>query len=87
LPSYPESALAHLEEGVIIEQGMITPPVGLNLDVARMGLTETTIAAAPWILVVTAVLLPVNSVPDIAGCRESFSALLPDRAFHRSVAV
>ncbi len=53
-----------------MELGMITPPVGLNLYVAsglaRMGLTETTLAAAPWILVVTAVLLLVTYVPEIS---------------------
>ena len=40
---------------VNMEIGMITPPVGLNLYVAsgisRLGLTETTKACAPWILV------------------------------------
>jgi C4-dicarboxylate transporter, DctM subunit len=53
-----------------MELGMITPPVGLNLYVAsglaRMGLTEVTVAAAPWILVVTAILLLVTYVPQIA---------------------
>lgn len=53
-----------------MELGMITPPVGLNLYVAsglaRMGLTEVTMAAAPWILVVTAVLILVTYVPQIA---------------------
>ena len=53
-----------------MELGMITPPVGLNLYVAsglaRMGLTEVTLAAAPWILVVTAVLLLVTYVPQIS---------------------
>jgi C4-dicarboxylate transporter DctM subunit len=53
-----------------MELGMITPPVGLNLYVAsglaRMGLTEVTLAAAPWILVVTAILLLVTYVPQIA---------------------
>lgn len=53
-----------------MELGMITPPVGLNLYVAsglaRMGLTEVTVAAAPWILVVAAILLLVTYVPQIA---------------------
>jgi C4-dicarboxylate transporter, DctM subunit len=53
-----------------MELGMITPPVGLNLYVAsglaRMGLTDVTKAAAPWILVVTAVLLLVTYVPQIS---------------------
>ena len=53
-----------------MELGMITPPVGLNLYVAsglaKMGLTDVTKAAAPWILVVTAVLLLVTYVPEIS---------------------
>ncbi len=53
-----------------MELGMITPPVGLNLYVAsglaRMGLTEVTKAAAPWILPVAAVLLLVTYVPAIS---------------------
>lgn len=53
-----------------MELGMITPPVGLNLYVAsgmaKMGLTDVTKAAAPWILVVTAVLLLVTYVPQTA---------------------
>jgi len=53
-----------------MELGMITPPVGLNLYVAsglsKMGLTEVTKAAAPWILVVTAVLMLVTYVPEIS---------------------
>ena len=39
---------------------------GLKIVAARMGLTEVTLAAAPWILVVTAVLLLVTYVPQIA---------------------
>jgi len=53
-----------------MELGMITPPVGLNLYVAsglaNMGLTDVTKAAAPWIFVVTAVLLLVTYVPEIS---------------------
>lgn len=60
--------------GIIVvinmELGMITPPVGLNLFVAssmaKMSLTEVTIASSPWILVVTAVLLLVTYVPAIS---------------------
>ena len=55
---------------VNMELGMITPPVGLNLYVAsglaRMGLTDVTKAAAPWILVVTVVLMIVTYVPQIS---------------------
>ncbi len=53
-----------------MELGMITPPVGLNLYVAsglaKMGLTDVTKAAAPWMFVVTAVLLLVTYVPQIS---------------------
>ncbi len=53
-----------------MELGMITPPVGLNLYVAsglaKMGLTDVTKAASPWILVVTAVLLLVTYVPQLS---------------------
>ncbi len=55
---------------VNMEIGMITPPVGLNLYVASgisgMGLTETTKAAAPWILVMIAFLMLITYVPIIS---------------------
>jgi C4-dicarboxylate transporter, DctM subunit len=55
---------------VNMELGMITPPVGLNLYVAsglaKMGLTDVTQAAAPWILVVTIVLLLVTYIPALS---------------------
>jgi C4-dicarboxylate transporter DctM subunit len=55
---------------VNMEIGMITPPVGLNLYVAsgisKMGLTDTTKAAAPWILVMIAFLLVITYVPAIS---------------------
>jgi C4-dicarboxylate transporter DctM subunit len=55
---------------VNMELGMITPPVGLNLYVAsglaKMGLTEVTKAAAPWIVPVVIVLLLVTYVPQIS---------------------
>jgi C4-dicarboxylate transporter DctM subunit len=55
---------------VNMEIGMITPPVGLNLYVAsgisRLGLTETTKACAPWILVMLAYLLLITYVPAIS---------------------
>ena len=60
---------------VNMEIGMITPPVGLNLYVASgisgLGLTETTKACAPWILVMVAFLLLITYVPI-------FSTWLPD---------
>jgi C4-dicarboxylate transporter DctM subunit len=53
-----------------MEIGMITPPVGLNLyvasGIAKMGLTEVTMACAPWIVVMIAFLLLVTYVPAIA---------------------
>jgi C4-dicarboxylate transporter DctM subunit len=55
---------------VNMEIGMITPPVGLNLYVAsgisKLGLTETTKACAPWILVMLAFLLLITYVPIIS---------------------
>jgi C4-dicarboxylate transporter DctM subunit len=55
---------------VNMEIGMITPPVGLNLYVAsgisRLGLTETTKACAPWILVMMAYLVLITYVPAIS---------------------
>jgi C4-dicarboxylate transporter DctM subunit len=55
---------------VNMEIGMITPPVGLNLYVAsgisRLGLTETTKACAPWILVMMAYLMLITYVPAIS---------------------
>lgn len=55
---------------VNMEIGMITPPVGLNLYVAsgisRLGLTETTKACMPWILVMLAYLMLITYVPQIS---------------------
>ncbi len=55
---------------VNMEIGMITPPVGLNLYVAsgisRLGLTETTKACAPWILVMMLYLILITYVPSIS---------------------
>jgi C4-dicarboxylate transporter DctM subunit len=55
---------------VNMEIGMITPPVGLNLYVAsgisRLGLTETTKACAPWIMVMMAYLVLITYVPAIS---------------------
>jgi C4-dicarboxylate transporter DctM subunit len=63
-----------------MEVGLIHPPVGLNLyvasGIARMGLTETTIAFAPWIVVMVAYLMLVTYVPDIA-------MWLPDLVYRR----
>jgi len=55
---------------VNMEIGMITPPVGLNLYVAsgisRLGLTETTKACAPWIMVMMVYLIMITYVPAIS---------------------
>jgi C4-dicarboxylate transporter, DctM subunit len=55
---------------VNMEIGMITPPVGLNLYVAsgisRLGLTETTKACAPWIVVMLLYLLVITYIPAIS---------------------
>jgi C4-dicarboxylate transporter DctM subunit len=55
---------------VNMEIGMITPPVGLNLYVAsgisKLGLTETTKACAPWILVMMLFLILITYVPIIS---------------------
>ena len=55
---------------VNMEIGMITPPVGLNLYVAsgisRLGLTETTKACMPWILVMMLYLMLITYVPIIS---------------------
>jgi C4-dicarboxylate transporter DctM subunit len=55
---------------VNMEIGMITPPVGLNLYVAsgisRLGLTETTKACMPWILVMLVFLAVITYIPQIS---------------------
>ena len=55
---------------VNMEVGMCHPPVGLNLYVAsgisRLGLTETTKACAPWILVMLVYLMVITYVPQIS---------------------
>ncbi len=53
-----------------MEVGLIHPPVGLNLyvasGIAKMGLTETTVAFAPWIVIMVLYLLLITYVPEIA---------------------
>ncbi|CAA7612691.1 TRAP transporter large permease [Magnetospirillum sp. SS-4] len=55
---------------VNMEIGMITPPVGLNLYVAsgisKLGMTDTTKAAAPWLLTMLAFLMLITYVPEIS---------------------
>jgi len=53
-----------------MEVGLLHPPVGLNLYVAsgisKMGLTETTRAFAPWLVVMVLYLLLVTYVPAVS---------------------
>ena len=55
---------------VNLEVGLVTPPVGLNLYVASgisgLGLTDTTKACLPWILVMLLYLLLLTYVPIIS---------------------
>ncbi|MBF0181897.1 MAG: TRAP transporter large permease subunit [Magnetococcales bacterium] len=55
---------------VNMEIGMVTPPVGLNLYIAsgltRMGLTEVTIAALPWMMAMLAFLVLVTYWPTLS---------------------
>jgi C4-dicarboxylate transporter DctM subunit len=55
---------------VNMEIGLCHPPVGLNLHVAsgiaRMGITELTIATLPWLLTMLAFLMLVTFVPEIS---------------------
>ena len=54
---------------VNMEVGMCHPPVGLNLyvasGIAKMGITELTIAVMPWLLTMLAFLLLITYVPQI----------------------
>ena len=55
---------------VNMEVGLCHPPVGLNLyvasGIARMGITELTVAVWPWLLVMLGFLVLVTYVPGIA---------------------
>ncbi|WP_295390236.1 TRAP transporter large permease [uncultured Thiodictyon sp.] len=55
---------------VNMEVGMITPPVGLNLyvasGIARMGLTETSIACFPWLLTMLVFLMMITYWPALS---------------------
>jgi C4-dicarboxylate transporter DctM subunit len=55
---------------VNMEVGMCHPPVGLNLyvasGIAKMGITELTIAVMPWLLTMIAFLGLVTYVPEIS---------------------
>jgi C4-dicarboxylate transporter, DctM subunit len=55
---------------VNMEVGMCHPPVGLNLyvasGIAKMGITELTIAVWPWLLTMLAFLVLVTYVPELS---------------------
>jgi C4-dicarboxylate transporter DctM subunit len=55
---------------VNMEVGMCHPPVGLNLyvasGIAKMGITELTIAVWPWLLTMLGFLVVVTFVPEIS---------------------
>lgn len=55
---------------VNMEIGMCHPPVGLNLYVAsgitKMGITELTVAVAPWLLTMLGFLFLITYVPEIS---------------------
>lgn len=55
---------------VNMEIGMCTPPVGLNLyvasGIAKMGITELTIAVLPWLMTMVGFLLLITYVPEIS---------------------
>jgi C4-dicarboxylate transporter DctM subunit len=55
---------------VNMEVGMCHPPVGLNLyvasGIAKMGITELTIAVLPWLMTMLGFLLLVTYVPELS---------------------
>ncbi|WP_020558654.1 TRAP transporter large permease [Thiofilum flexile] len=55
---------------VNMEIGLCTPPVGLNLyvasGIAKMGITELTIAVWPWLLTMLAFLMLITYIPAIS---------------------
>ncbi|WP_019644764.1 TRAP transporter large permease [Novispirillum itersonii] len=55
---------------VNMEVGMCHPPVGLNLYVAsgitKMGITELTVAVAPWLFTMLGFLMLVTYIPEIS---------------------
>ncbi len=55
---------------VNMEIGMCHPPVGLNLyvasGIARMGITELTIAVMPWLLTMLGFLIIITYVPQVS---------------------
>lgn len=73
-PAAMELGIDPIHLGIVVvvnmEMGLITPPIGIDLYVASgisgMPLYQVLRAAAPWILVVVAVLLLVTYVPSIS---------------------
>ncbi|MFZ0791248.1 MAG: TRAP transporter large permease subunit [Chromatiaceae bacterium] len=65
---------------VNMEIGMITPPVGLNLyvasGVARMGMTETTVACFPWLLTMLGFLMLLTYWPALSLWRPRTRGML-----------
>ena len=55
---------------VNMEVGMCHPPVGLNLyvasNIAKMGITELTIAVWPWLLTMLGFLVAVTFIPELS---------------------
>lgn len=55
---------------VNMEIGMCTPPVGLNLyvgsGIAKMGITELTVAVMPWLLTMLGFLMIITYLPQIS---------------------
>ncbi len=55
---------------VNMEIGMCTPPVGLNLyvasGIAKMGISELTVAVMPWLLTMIGFLLMITYLPQIS---------------------
>ncbi len=73
-PAAMELGIDPIHLGVVVvvnmEMGLITPPIGIDLYVASgitgMPLYDVMRAAAPWILVVVAVLILITYVPSIS---------------------
>lgn len=73
-PAAMELGIDPIHLGIVVvvnmELGLITPPIGIDLYVAsgisKMPLYDVMRAAAPWILVVAAVLLLVTYIPSLS---------------------
>ena len=73
-PAAMELGIDPIHLGIVVvvnmEMGLITPPIGIDLYVAsgisKMPLYDVMRAAAPWILVVAAVLLLITYIPSLS---------------------